>query len=106
MRGFDKGDVVIIYLREPREKIWGVLLELEETGLTLRGLPIDSFDDWIREISEGAEQTMDLTTTFFPMYRVERMIMDEAVGAIPSLSNRFEEKLGVNMIDFLEERDG
>jgi hypothetical protein len=105
MKGFDKQDVVILYLREPKERIWGVLLALEQTGLTLRGLPIDSFDDWVREISDGAEQTIDLTTNFFPMYRIERMIMDESVGAIPSLAKRFEEKFGADVIDFLNKRN-
>jgi hypothetical protein len=42
------------------------------------------------------------TTIFFPMYRIEKIILDEGIGAIPSLSATFLTKVGTSVQEHLE----
>ena len=106
MSHFTKEEVVVVYLQEPREKLWGVLLGIRTTGITLRGIPLDSFDDWIKEIFDGDEQSIGLTKYFFPMHRVERVIKDESLGSIRSFSQRFEKKLKLTVTEFMRKKYG
>ncbi|MBP1619330.1 MAG: hypothetical protein H6Q02_97, partial [Acidobacteria bacterium] len=41
--------LVLLSCAAPREKFWGVLLALNPSGATLRGLSLDTFEDWLRE---------------------------------------------------------
>jgi hypothetical protein len=35
------------------------------------------------------------------MHRIERMALDETVGEIPSLAERFQRKVGLTVLEFL-----
>ena len=48
--GIGRGTAVVIVLHTPREKCWGVLDELNQAGVFLRGLDLNAFDDWALEI--------------------------------------------------------
>ena len=46
--------VVIVNLVNPKEKFFGVLMSLSAAGVTLHGINIDSFEDWLRQIAHCA----------------------------------------------------
>jgi len=95
-------ELVIVHLREPAEKFWGLLLRLDGLGLWLRGLNLSSFEDWLSEAASGEAQSIGLATMFVPMARVERLFIDEQVGAVESYAQRFERRVGVSVITFLD----
>ena len=96
--------VVILILHTPREKVWGELLILNTAGVTLRGIDLNSFDDFVHQVlhPEGEGERVGLPTLFFPMQRVERIALDEPSGSIPSFSDIFERKVGRSLKDYLE----
>ena len=91
-RSYVPGATVLVTLSEPREKFWGVLLEVTAAGISLRGLDLNSFDDFVHLVRSGEPACP--AAVFFPMHRVERMEADEHSGDIPSLKERFQEKTG------------
>lgn len=95
-------ELVIVHLREPTEKFWGLLLSLDALGFWLRGLNISSFDDWLSEAARGDSQSIGLATMFVPMSRLERLFIDEQVGAVESYAQRFERRVGVSVIAYLD----
>jgi hypothetical protein len=94
-------NIVIVSLVAPKEKIWGQLLQLETKGVTVRGLELDSFDDFVRQIVGREECTVGMTQVFYPMHRVERVALDESCGSIPSLSERFRSLVGLSLQEYL-----
>jgi hypothetical protein len=93
--------IIIVSLTAPKEKIWGQLLALGAAGVTVRGIELDSFDDFIRQILNQEEATVGLATVFYPMHRVERIACDEPCGTLPSLADRFRAKVGMSIQEYL-----
>src|SRR3954453_15803470 len=89
---FTKGAVVLVTLNTTREKFWGAVLDISPSGIAMRGIDLNSFDDFARLINAGENATPALV--FFPMHPVERIEPDARNGAIPSLSERFENCTG------------
>ncbi len=89
---FHAGALVLITLNTPREKFWGALLEVTPAGVSVRGVDLNSLDDFARQIRAG-DPAMP-AAVFFPMHRIERMELDVRAGEIPSLGERFEAKAG------------
>lgn len=102
MEGFPPQSIVILNLVNPKEKFWGMLLSLSPVGVTLRGINIDSFDDWVRQLVREEEQILDLVSMFVPLFRIERIFLDEAVGTVPSYSDYFQQVVGLAPVEFLE----
>lgn len=94
-------NIVIVSLTAPKEKMWGQILRLETQGVTVRGIDLESFDDFIRQVIKQEETAVGLNTVFFPMHRVERIREDEPSGSIPSLSQRFHAKVGLTIQEYL-----
>ncbi len=88
------GVPIMLYLRDPKEKIWGLLVSLSGSGIVIRGLDLAAFEDWMRQEARGEPPLLGLTTLFYPMHRVERMEKDETVGPIPSYADRFSQEVG------------
>ncbi len=42
---FQSGDLVVVVLQSPRERVWGCLLELDAAGITLRGLDLTPWEE-------------------------------------------------------------
>ena len=101
IEGFEKNSLVIVNLVSPKEKFFGVLSALSPAGVTIRAINLDSFDDWIHQLARDDEPDLDLVTMFVPLFRVERIFLDEAAGAIKSYAQRFEEVVGKPVQDFL-----
>jgi len=95
------GSLVIVHLINPTEKFWGFLLELGVTGVMLRGINVSSFDDWMAQAARQGDQTMGLSTMFVPLFRVERIFLDEAVGEVESYRQRFQRRVGVPVERYL-----
>ena len=84
------GALVIVHLVNPTEKFWGMLQELGVAGVMLRGINLSSFDDWMAQATRPGDQTLGLSTMFVPLFRVERIFLDEPVGEVESYRQRFE----------------
>ena len=93
--------IVIVSLLSPKEKVWGQLVQLDTKGITVRGLALNSFDDFVRQIVGREECTVGMTQVFYPMHRVERVELDESSGSLPSLSERFRNLVGLSVHDYL-----
>jgi hypothetical protein len=102
------GSLVIVHLINPTEKFWGILQELAITGVMLRGINVSSFDDWMAQASRQGDQALGLSTMFVPLFRVERIFLDEAVGEVESYRQRFQRRVGVSVERYLglEEANG
>lgn len=85
--------MVIVTLGSPREKFWGAVLALKPEGLSLCGIELASFEDLVSIVKEG--DAFSPSIVFFPMHRIERMEVDLPDGNLPSLSQRFASKTGM-----------
>ncbi|MGH9744950.1 MAG: hypothetical protein ACRD59_02420 [Candidatus Acidiferrales bacterium] len=93
--------IVVISLHSPKEKLWGELVDISNAGVTLRGIDLSSFDDFVSQVLHPDGDRMGLPTLFFPMVRIERIALDEARGSIPSLAEVFAKKVGRTLPDYL-----
>ncbi|MDQ3801818.1 MAG: hypothetical protein M3384_20535 [Acidobacteriota bacterium] len=99
MAKIETGETVILVMHSPREKVFGVLHEINAAGAYLRGIDLNAFDDWTRAVA-GGEPFFGMSDYFFPMWRVERIARDEQSGEIPSMAEQFERKTGLKISDF------
>ena len=101
IEGFESSSLIIVNLVNPKEKFFGVLRSLSSAGVTMRAINLDSFEDWIRQLAHDDDADIDMFTMFVPLFRVERIFLDEPTGAIKSYSQRFEETVGVDVRKYL-----
>ena len=99
----DTHSIVVVSLHTPKEKVWGELLSINPSGITVRGIDLNSFDHFIRQINEPDGERIGLPTVFFPMNRVERISLDEPSGSIPSMNEVFARKMGRPLLDYLSQ---
>jgi hypothetical protein len=95
--------IVVLSLHSPKERLWGELISISASGVTLRGMDLNSFDDFVSQVLHPEGDRVGLPTLFFPMLRIERIALDEARGSIPSLAGMFEKKVGRSLVDYLAE---
>jgi hypothetical protein len=91
---------VVAYVQNPRERFWGVIHALDAVGLVIEGIDLDSFDDWVRQVADGGEG-LSLSVIFFPLLRVEKLLLDADSGVVPSLSRQFERRVGRTPLEHL-----
>jgi len=94
MEAIDAGALSIVHCREPKEKMWGVLMRLDAIGLTVRGLDLASVDDWLRQERAGDAALIGPSTVFIPTHRIVRVDLDETGAAVASFADRFAEACG------------
>ncbi len=99
--GVEPHSIVVVSLHSPKEKLWGELLSLHPAGITLRGIDLNYFDEFVRQVLHPEGERVGLPTLFFPMGRVERIALDEPSGSIPSLAEMFEQRVGRSLFDYL-----
>ena len=75
-----------------------MVAEISSAGVFLRGLDLNSFDDWLSATVHG-EEFVGVGDLFFPMWRVERISVDESSGGIPSLREQVEARTGRKLED-------
>ena len=102
--GIGRGAAVVIVLHTPREKCWGVLDELNQAGVFLRGLDLNAFDDWVSALVHN-EPFIGFGDLFFPMWRVERISKDETAAGVPSLCEQVEKRTGLTIQELLRTDD-
>ena len=88
------GSFVLVHLAAPREKFWGLLERLDASGATVRGLAVEGFEDWLKEITREQLPSFSPSTVFFPILRIERISLDETIGEAVSLADRFRRTVG------------
>lgn len=91
--------MAVVTLGNPREKLWGAILALTAEGVSLCGIELASFEDLISMVKE--DDAFSPSVVFFPMHRLERMELDLPDGNIPSLSQRFTSKTGLDASEML-----
>ena len=95
------GDLVLVHLSSPPEQFWGVLDELSAAGVTFHGINVGSFEDFMAQAARDEERSLGFSTVFVPMFRVERIYLDEQVGAVLSYRQRFESRVGRSLESYL-----
>ena len=98
------GNTVVIYLQNPREKVWGQLCDISQAGVSINGIDLAAFEDWLRSLSTG-ENGIGLTSTFIPMWRVERIILDRSVAGVPGLEDQVINRTGLSLSQLIEHAD-
>ena len=106
IEGFEPNALVIVNLVQPKEKFFGVLRALSAAGITLRAMNLDSFDDWVHQIARAEEAEIEMVTMFVPLFRVERIFLDEPAGSVKSYSQRFAQVVGREVHEYLENPGG
>jgi hypothetical protein len=91
---FLRGAMVVVTLGNPRDKFWGMILSLAPEGLSMSGIELASFEDLVVMVKDGESFTP--AVVFFPMQRIERIELDLPDGSLPSLSQRFLTKTGLD----------
>ncbi len=97
----DPNSIVVVSLHSPKEKVWGILRDINPSGVTVRGIDLNSFDHFVSQINQLDAERVGLPTVFFPMTRVERISLDEPSGSIPSMAEVFQRKIGRTLFDYL-----
>ena len=95
------GQLVLVTLHNPREKFWGVILALTPAGVGLRGVDLQSVEDFTQLVKSGEAATPSVV--FFPMHRVQRIEVDGRNGELPSLADQFAAKTGVDVAKYFQE---
>ena len=91
---FSHGSMVVVTLGNPRDKFWGMILVLAPEGLSMSGIELASFEDLVVMVKDG--ESFSPAVVFFPMHRIERIELDLPDGSLPSLSQRFSAKTGLD----------
>ena len=97
----ESGSFVVMHLQNPREKFWGMLVDLNAAGVTLVGLDLNSFEDWTRMVASNG-RNIGMTAMFLPMWRIERISLDQTVDDLLSLQAQFEVRVGIPVRQYLE----
>ena len=100
---FQAGDLVVVVLQAPRERIWGSLLGLDGAGIRLRGLDLTPWTEVLSLIRTGEGDQVALGTRFLPMHRVEAMYLDEASSGAPSRAETFHQATGLDPRAYLSQ---
>jgi hypothetical protein len=98
---FASGQLVVLVLREPRERVWGRLLGLEAAGVALRGVELTPWEEILSLVKRGEMDQVALGTRFIPMHRIESLYLDEPSSGVVSLGEEFQQRTGVDPQEFL-----
>jgi hypothetical protein len=96
-----RGSTIIVNLHSPREKLWGILFQINSSGVFMRGVDLNTFDEWVRLIARG-EPNVGLTSLFLPLWRVDRILLDESIDDIRSLADQFHQRVGMTIEQYIQ----
>ena len=89
MIGIDSGSLVIIHCTNPKDKMWGVLLRLDATGAVMRGMDLNTVEDWLQQEKAGGTALIGPSTFFLPVHRIVRIDLDESGEVVESYGDRY-----------------
>ena len=95
------GSLVVLHCASPREKHWGLLLSMDPLGVALRGLDLDSVEDWMAQERAGGPKLIAPSTFFVPTHRVIRIDLDESGPFVEGYGARFRREAGRDVRDAL-----
>jgi len=103
MNLFDDPNLVfaVVYLNGPREKYWGILYRNTSVGIWLTGTDLSTVQDWLDRGGPADDPLPLLTTTFFPMHRVEKIALDEGTRSVASIRDALMARLGNAVAELL-----
>lgn len=94
--------LIVVNLVNPREKFWGRLHELALTGAYVRGIDIVMVENWARELARDKDATnLGPSDVFLPLWRIEKIFLDEDVGSVRAVYRTFEALVGQSVDQFL-----
>ena len=85
---------VVLHLHSPREKYWGVLRRNSAVGVWLSGADLSTVQGWMEHGLPPPDQGAILSTSFFPMHRVEKITLDETHGNLLSVNDILKQMTG------------
>jgi hypothetical protein len=94
MDAIGPNSLVIVHCTNPREKMWGVLLKLDGSGAVVRGMDLNTVEDWLHQERTGEPPLIGPSTFFVPVHRVVRIDLDESGGVVESYGDRYEAACG------------
>lgn len=103
---FAHGQLVVVVLHSPKERLWGALLGLEGPGVAIRGLDVAPWEEVLTLVRQGRADQVSLSTRFVPMHRIESLYLDEPSSGVPSLGDVFLERTGTPPLSFLLGEEG
>jgi len=98
---FQRGQLVVAVLENPRQKFWGRILGLEAAGLVIRGVDLAPWEELLVLVKNGQGDQVALGTRFLPLHRVESIYVDEPSSGAQSMGEIFQERTGVDPQHFL-----
>ncbi len=90
-----EGDFVLVHLTGPTERFWGRLLRLFEAGVVLRGIEVGQIEVFKYQFHDS-ERTVFPQTFFFPLRRVQKIDLDEAMDSLPSVIHAIKQISGLD----------
>jgi hypothetical protein len=101
LRAPGPGALVVAFLHSPKERVWGVLRGLDASGAWLEGIDLDSFEDWARQVGRRDAPAIGLSVAFYPLGRVEKLLLDRSAPGQPSFADRFQTLAGLPVAGYL-----
>ncbi len=95
------GSVAVVYLMDPPGKVWGRVLSMDSAGISHQGVDLRSFDDLLRGAAAGEMGPRDLSVVYYPLRRVEKVMLDLGTETAPSLQDQFLARVGRSFMEFL-----
>src|SRR5258708_33704365 len=89
MDTLEPNSIIILSLHSPKEKLWGALTSINAAGVTMRGMDLNSFDDFIRQVMDPDGERIGLPTLFFQLQRVECISLVQTYGYITTMTVHF-----------------
>lgn len=88
------GSLVVLHCANPREKHWGLLIRLDGLGAVVRGLDLESVEDWLAQERGGGDPLIAPSTFFVPIHRLVRIDLDETGPVVTGYGDRFRRESG------------
>jgi methylmalonyl-CoA epimerase len=95
------GELVVLYLQDPKSRMIGLLEHLDAAGVVLDGFDLEGWDDLLAQHARGESGPIGPSRQYFPIARVEKILVDRDAGELPSLARQFESRAGVPLKDAL-----
>jgi hypothetical protein len=81
--------IVIVNLQSPRERFFGRLLDMATHGVTVRGIDLNAFEDWMDHIIAAKRAACNPTRFFSPFIESKRSSLMKASARSHRCRKRF-----------------